>query len=77
VQDLILKHPDIFTLAALWGFAADMSSYDRFSPDSAAGYGTDASFQASYRLTAAFVDARKGPFLSNNRIWIGSYSAPG
>ena len=72
-QDLILKHPGIFTLAASWDFPADISSYDQYG-DSAAGYGTDANFQANYRLTTAFVDARKGPFLSNNRIWIGGYS---
>ena len=27
-QDLILKHPDLFTLAASWDFPADMASYD-------------------------------------------------
>ena len=27
-QDLILKHPDLFALAASWDFPADMSSYD-------------------------------------------------
>ncbi|HUK67149.1 MAG TPA: alpha/beta hydrolase-fold protein [Streptosporangiaceae bacterium] len=73
-QDLLLKHPDIFTLAASWDFPADMSSYDQFGADSGAGYGTDANFQANYRLTQAFVDARKGPFLNSNRIWIGGYS---
>ena len=72
-EDLILKHPDLFTLAASWDFPADMSSYDEY--DSADGYGTDANFQANYRLTPSFVDARKGPFSSNNRIWIGGYSA--
>jgi hypothetical protein len=74
-QDLILKHPDLFTLAASWDFPADMSSYDQFGEDSAANYGTDANFQANYRLAKSFMDARKGPFLSNNRIWIGGYSA--
>ena len=73
-QDLILKHPGIFTLAASWDFPADMSAYDEFGTDSAAAYGTDANFQANYRLTASFVGAHKGPFLSNNRIWIGGYS---
>jgi hypothetical protein len=76
-QDLILKHPGVFTLAASWDFPADMSSYDQFGADSAAGYGTDANFQANYRLTTAFVDAHKGPFLSSNRIWIGGYSLYG
>ena len=70
-QDLILKHPDIFALAASWDFPADMSSYDELGADPAASYGTDANFQANYRLTAAFVNAHKGPFLKENRIWIG------
>jgi len=39
----------------------------------AANYGTEANYQANYRLTTSFVDARKGPFLTNNRIWIGGY----
>jgi len=76
-QDLILKHPGIFALAASWDFPADMSAYDEFGADSAAAYGTDANFQANYRLTASFVDAHKGPFLSSNRIWIGGYSLYG
>ena len=73
-QDLILKHPDIFTLAASWDFPADMSSYDQFGADSAAGYGTDANFQSNYRLTQAFLDSRRAPFLNHNRIWIGGYA---
>ena len=72
-QDLILKNPGVFQLAASWDFPADMASYDAFGGDSAAGYGTDANFQANYRLTRAFVDAHKGPFVSSNRIWIGGY----
>lgn len=73
-QDLILKHPDLFTLAASWDFPADMSTYNGLGCDPAANYGTDANYQANYRLTTAFVDSRKAPFLSNNRIWIGGYS---
>ena len=73
-QDLILKHPDVFTLAASWDFPADMATYDGLGSDPAANYGTDANYQANYRLTSAFVDAHKGPFLTNNRIWIGGYS---
>jgi len=72
-QDLILKHPDVFTLAASWDFPASMTSYSAFGADSESGYGTDANFQASNRLTTAFVDARKAPFLNQNRIWIGGY----
>ena len=70
-QDLILKHPDLFQLAASWDFPADMSSYAQFGSSSANNYGTDANFQANYRLTAAFLDAHKSPFLTNNRIWLG------
>ena len=73
--DLILKHPGLFTLAASWDFPADMSAYDQFGSSSASSYGTDASFQANYRLTPAFVDAHRAPFLSNNRLWIGGYQA--
>ena len=74
-QDLILKHPDLFQLAASWDFPADMSAYDQYFSSSAGNYGTDANFQANYRLTAAFLDAHKSPFLTNNRIWIGGYNA--
>ena len=51
-----------------------MSSFDQFGSNSASNYRTDANFQANYRLTTAFVDAHKVPFLSNNRIWIGGYN---
>ncbi len=74
-EDLLLKHPDIFSLAASWDFPADMTSYDQFGSSSADEYGTDANFQANYRLTQAFVDAHKAPFVAHNRIWIGGYSA--
>jgi Putative esterase len=70
-QDLILKHPDIFSLAASWDFPAELSSYDGLGGDTVASYGTDANFQANYRLTAAFVKAHSGPFLREKRIWIG------
>jgi Putative esterase len=76
-QDLILKHPDLFTLAASWDFPADESSYDQYSPSSSANYGTDANFQANYRLTQAFVDAHKAPFTGSTRIWIGGYALYG
>jgi hypothetical protein len=74
-QDLALKHPDIFSLAASWDFPADMSAYNQFGSSSANNYGTDANFQANYRLTQTFVDAHKTPFLAKNRIWIGGYNA--
>ena len=71
--DLILRHPGVFTLAAAWDFPADMSTYDQFGASSADAYGTDANFQANYRLTPAFVAAHKAPFVSQNRLWIGGY----
>ena len=76
-QDLLLKHPDLFTLAASSDLPADMSSYDSFGADSAACYGTDTNFQANYRLTQAFVDAHKTPFAGSTRIWIGGYALYG
>jgi hypothetical protein len=72
-QDLILKHPDVFTLAASWDSPFDMSSYDQFGGDPAANYGTDANFQVNYRLTKAFVYGHRAPFLTCNRIWVGGY----
>jgi hypothetical protein len=74
-QDLILKHPNVFTVAATWDFPADMGSYTQFGSSSENQYGTEANYQANYRLTQSFVDARKGPFLAKNRIWIGGYEA--
>ena len=76
-QDLILKHPDIFAVAASWDFPADMATYSDFGASSANDYGTDANFQANYRLTSAFLDAHKTPFLTHSRIWIGGYNVFG
>jgi Putative esterase len=80
-QDLILKHPDLFSVAATWDFPAAMTSYAGADPygtvggGSAGNYGTDANFQANYRLSSSFLTAHKAPFTSANRIWIGGYSA--
>ena len=82
-EDLLLKHPDLFTLAAAWDFPAGMSDYDGTDPirgstvggDPQDGYGTSANFQANYRLSAAFLDAHKAPFVGTDRIWIGGYNA--
>ena len=54
-----------------------MAHYGDFGSSSEQNYGTDANFQANYRLTSSFLDAHKAPFLTNNRIWIGGYSAFG
>ena len=36
-----------------------MSTYDQFGASSANHYGTDANFQANYRLTPVFLDATR------------------
>ena len=69
--DLILKHSNLFAAAAAWDFPANMASYDAFKSSSADEYGSNDNFNANYRLTPAFVDAHKTPFLRKNRIWIG------
>ena len=74
--DLLLKHPDLFTLGAFWDFPAmGLIAYDQLGEGEASNYGTDANFQANYRMTAAFLEAHKTPFLSDNRIWIQGYNA--
>jgi hypothetical protein len=73
-QQLILKHPDVFTRAASWDFPAEMATYKQFGSRSAKNYGSDANFQANYRLSRQFVEARKEPFHSDERIWIGAGS---
>ena len=71
-QCLLLKHPDLFTLAASWDFPAKMSSHNEYGSSSEACYGSDSNFQANYRLTRAFVGSHRVPFLQDNRIWIGA-----
>jgi hypothetical protein len=76
-EDLILKHPDVFSVAASWDFPADMASDNDFGSSSADNYGTDANFQANYRLTPSFLAAHKAPFTTQHRIWIGSFEVFG
>ena len=76
-EDLILKHPDLFTLAASWDFPADMSSYNQYGSSSAVAYGSQANFGANYQLSSAFLAAHRTSFVSQNRIWIGGYSLYG
>ena len=74
--DLLLKHPDLFTLGAFWDFpATGFTVFDQFGGSSAGNYGTDANFQANYRLTPAFVQAYKNPFLIDRRIFISGYQS--
>jgi Putative esterase len=70
-EDLILKHPDLFSVVASWDFPADMYSYSQYSasPD----YGIQANFQNNYELSNSLLSSLSSPFLSNNRIWIGGY----
>ncbi|HEX4254219.1 MAG TPA: alpha/beta hydrolase-fold protein [Streptosporangiaceae bacterium] len=80
-QDLLLKHPDLFSVGAFWDFPAAMTSYDGADPygtvggNSAVNYGTNANFQSNYQLSSSFLTAHKTPFTSANRIWIGGYAA--
>jgi hypothetical protein len=71
--DLLLKHPDLFTQGAFWDFPAQgFTVYDQLA-HSGDNYGTDANFQANYRMTDAFLNAYKAPFLSANRLWTWGY----
>ena len=65
-QDLLLKYPNLFAVAASWDFPADMSSYDQFGSSSANNYGTEANFAANYQLTQAFMVAHEAPFLTQD-----------
>jgi Putative esterase len=71
-QDLILKHPSVYTLAASWDFP-DSTSYDALGTSEATGYGTNANFVANYELSQTFVDTYAAPFTAHKRIWIGGY----
>jgi hypothetical protein len=75
-QDLILKHPGVFTAAASWDFPAgmDASTSDQgVTVGDGLNYGTDANFQLNYRLTSNFVQGHSGPFQHKARIWIGGF----
>jgi hypothetical protein len=76
--DIFLKHPTLFDRGAFWDFPAQgFTVYDQFGGaggSSSLNYGTDANFQANYRQTDAFIDARKAPFQNRNKLWISGYS---
>jgi hypothetical protein len=72
-QDLILKHPSVYTLAASWDFPAGMTSYDQLGSSPATAYGTNANYLDNYALTQQFVDQYAAPFTAQKRIWLGSY----
>jgi hypothetical protein len=72
-QDLILRNPGVFSVAASWDFPADMSSYDYYGSSPATAYGTEANFANNYQLSSAFVAAHSTPFMTKDRIWLGGY----
>jgi hypothetical protein len=72
-QDLLLRHPSVYTLAASWDFP-DSASYDEFGASEETGYGTNANFTANYELSQNFVSAHAAPFTAQKRIWIGGYN---
>src|SRR5271165_5776483 len=71
-QDLLLKHPSVYALAASWDFP-DSTSYDALGTSEATGYGTNANFVANYELSQSFVNTYAAPFTAHKRIWIGGY----
>ena len=72
-QDLVLRDPGVFTVAASWDFPADMSSYDYYGSSPATAYGTEANFANNYQLSQAFVAAHRTSFMTKDRIWLGGY----
>jgi len=72
-QDLILRHPSVYTLAASWDFP-DSAAYNALGADEANGYGTNANFVSNYQLSQAFVNAHAAPFTAHKRLWIGGYN---
>jgi hypothetical protein len=72
-QDLILKHPSVYTLAASWDFPAGMTSYNQLGTSPQTAYGTNANYLSNYQLNQAFVNQYATPFTHAKRIWIGSY----
>ena len=73
-QDLILKHPDLFTLAASWDFPADMATLRRPRQRPRGQLRDRRELPGQLPPDPGFVDARKAPFLTSNRIWIGGYA---
>ena len=72
-QDLMLKHPSVYTLAASWDFPAYEASYNALGASQATGYGTNANYLANYQLSQSFVNTYAAPFTAHKRIWIGGY----
>ena len=73
----MLKHPDLFAAGRVMGLPSRHGlAINQFGAmPRPTKYGTEANFQANYRLTPSFLDAHKAPFTSQNRIWIGGFEA--
>ena len=50
-----------------------MTSYNQLGTSPQTAYGTNENYLDNYDLTQAFVNKYKGPFLTQNRIWLGGY----
>jgi len=65
---LLFRNPTVFSAAAAWDFPAEQPDTNEFSmPDN---YGTETNFQSNYRLTDAWIAARKAPFQTATRLWL-------
>lgn len=69
-QNLILNNPTIWDKCISWDFPTDGDIWSRFSGSSDLNYGTDANFLAHYQLDNTALAAKKGPFLTKNRLYI-------
>jgi hypothetical protein len=67
---LLFRNPTVFAAAGAWDFPADQP--DTSVWDMLDNYGSDANFQNNYRLTSAWIAARKGPFQATPRLWLSS-----
>lgn len=65
---LLFRNPTVFTAAAAWDFPAEQPDTTEF--DMLDNYGTEANFQTNYRLTDAWIAARKTPFQTATRLWL-------
>jgi hypothetical protein len=65
---LLFRNPTAFSAAAAWDFPAEQPDTNEFDmPDN---YGTETNFQNNYRLTDAWIAARKAPFQTATRLWL-------
>jgi hypothetical protein len=65
---LLFRNPTVFNAAAAWDFPAEQPDTNEF--DMLDNYGTETNFQSNYRLTDAWIAARKVPFQTATRLWL-------